>query len=703
MRGSITNCDERRRRARPDLATCIGWPANVFLFDPIAARDPIYRCAAYEARAEGQRAVGDLSSTTARARTSGPAHAIVRVDAAGAAAVQYACLLAVWLASRPYRGVIHDARLYSIQALNRLEPGRFNQDLFLKYGSQDSWSAFGPFFAGLISVFGLDGANFVGTLIGEALWAGGAVFLVRSLFADRKTRLFVLVGIIGMSGHYAGDGVFAYAEPFMTPRLYAEGLSLFALAFAARGRLWACGLLLALAAALHPLMAAGPAVLLGTIAALKDRRMWLLFGMGAAAGLVLAVMNVGPFGRVFATFDPAWWSVVKERCGLGVIGQWHWWDFPAVLATLAVLGVGCVEGKNPERRVLAAMLIVTFGGLLATAIGSDLMRNVLIVNLQPWRVLWLATVAANGSLLVLVLRLPPMLLSRSLLAVGAAARLVPADTGLGVAITHTLIILACAAYAWERAGELPGIARRTFHVLFGVGLLALGVCQVFGMLHGYDAPADLARIVVSVAAIGALVLITKRGIGPIPAALAVLALAASTALAALPQNTSKWDAFAVSASPAPGLRAFVPPAAGVYWEGEWHGDSGRQILWFKLRQISYYSCLQGSGLMFNRGTAIDYRRRAEALSKLDTRDFADKPGGFCGMKADPHQVGPRGRAQLVAACRSLPDLDSLILNLPVPGARARTWISPTPQELADPAGHKTRYYAFYRYDCADLR
>ncbi len=624
---------------------------------------------------------------------------LARGDAAWAAAVQYGCLLAVWLASRPYRGVMQDAQLYSVLALNRLEPGRFNQDLFFKYGSQDSWSAFSPFFAGLISVFGLDGGNFVGTLIGETLWAGGAVFLVRSLFADQKTRLFVLAGIIGISGHYAGYGTLAYAEPFMTPRLYAEGLSLFALAFAARGRLWACGLLLALAAALHPLMTLAPAALLGTTAALKDRRMWLLFGVGAAAGLVLAVMNVGPFGRFFATFDPAWWSLVKERLNIGLISRWDWWDFPAVLATLAVLGVCCAEGSGRDRRVVAAMLIVALGGLLATAIGSDLMRNVLLVNLQPWRVLWLATVAANGSLLVLVLRLPPTLLCRSLFAVGAAASLVPAVDNLGLAITHTLVVLACVAFAWERVAKLPRIARRAFHVLFGVGLVALGASQVFGALHGHLAASDLARIVVSVVAIGALILIATRGIRPIPTALALLALGASTALAALPQNSSKWIAFAISASPALGLRDFVPPGPGVYWED----NAGLRILWFKLRQVSYYSCGQGSGAMFNRGTAIDYRRKAMALSKLNTRDFADEPGNFCGLKADPLQVGPRGRAQLVAACRSLPDLGSLILDLPVRGVSPRMWHSPTPQELVDAAGHKIRHYVFYRYDCADLR
>ncbi|MFX7949498.1 hypothetical protein ABTK52_19180, partial [Acinetobacter baumannii] len=48
----------------------------------------------------------------------------------------------IWLLVRPYQGIVHDARLYGLQVLARVSPGAFHADLFLAYGSQDSFSIF---------------------------------------------------------------------------------------------------------------------------------------------------------------------------------------------------------------------------------------------------------------------------------------------------------------------------------------------------------------------------------------------------------------------------------------------------------------------------------------------------------------------------------------------------------------------------------
>ena len=42
----------------------------------------------------------------------------------------------------PYRGLFHDARLYAAQLKEHLEPGSMRADLYLRYGSQDSYSVF---------------------------------------------------------------------------------------------------------------------------------------------------------------------------------------------------------------------------------------------------------------------------------------------------------------------------------------------------------------------------------------------------------------------------------------------------------------------------------------------------------------------------------------------------------------------------------
>jgi len=43
----------------------------------------------------------------------------------------------------PYFGLDHDARLYAVQALERVQPGLYADDLYLRFGSQDRYTAFG--------------------------------------------------------------------------------------------------------------------------------------------------------------------------------------------------------------------------------------------------------------------------------------------------------------------------------------------------------------------------------------------------------------------------------------------------------------------------------------------------------------------------------------------------------------------------------
>ena len=64
-------------------------------------------------------------------------------------------LFCLWLATRPYPGYYGDARLYLLQALARLDPVAFSDDLFVRYGSQDNFSVFGGILAFAISTVGL--------------------------------------------------------------------------------------------------------------------------------------------------------------------------------------------------------------------------------------------------------------------------------------------------------------------------------------------------------------------------------------------------------------------------------------------------------------------------------------------------------------------------------------------------------------------
>jgi hypothetical protein len=160
-----------------------------------------------------------------------------------------------------------------------------------------------------------------------------------------------------------------------------------------------------------------------------------------------------------------------------------------------------------------------------------------------------------------------------------------------------------------------------------------------------------------------------------------------------------WQKYVFASPRDERLQAFVSGAGQIYWEG----DAGLKLLWFKLGTSEYFSCVQSAGVMFYRGTALEYARRGRALRLLNSSDFQDQQGGICLDKSVPSAFGPQSRKQVEIACRSLPDLDTLVLNEPIPGASARVWHAPIYAEYERLDGPSTEVSTFYRYSCADFR
>jgi hypothetical protein len=123
------------------------------------------------------------------------------------------------------------------------------------------------------------------------------------------------------------------------------------------------------------------------------------------------------------------------------------------------------------------------------------------------------------------------------------------------------------------------------------------------------------------------------------------------------------------------------------------------LMWFKLRMPSYYSCDQGAGLLFYRGTAVEFARRREALQGLDISELARD----CTKNPNAGAESPLSLENLKHVCRSSPDLDALVIMRQVHGAPARTWRAPVAQVLVTPGGKIQSIDRYYRYDCADFR
>lgn len=561
------------------------------------------------------------------------------------------CAIAIlWLVTRHYFGVVADARFYALEALRELDPARFSHDLYFQFGSQGSFSLFTKFYRPLVSQFGLGAAGMGVAIAGQALWVFGLFMLARSLVDKRFLWLSAAV-VIALPNSYAP--YFGYGEAITTPRLFAEALTMLALAMLRARPVWTV-ILLGIAAALHPLMALPGLAAAFVYLALRRPLWWALAPAAAVLALALSWAGVQPFANLNRTFDPEWFSVVSVRSLQCLLTRWPSDTYFLVLNGLAWGVFGLFMLKGHQRRFIAAVLAAGIGGLLCTLIGGDMLRNVLVVELQPWRSMWL--------LLVVVRIFIPVTLF-SLLASRIAK-----PFAFAALLSITLILVSSVT----RLVRLPNSAD-------------------FDLL-------SLALALVALAAIFARSVWAGRTHRRLVQVLSVLVIMATPVAAWSWDGRTEWTRLLESPAPPPAdLTRLLPQGASVYWE------NSTEMLWFRLRRASYFSCDQGTGVVFHREAAMTYKHRADSFWPLRTADFTNTR--TC-ASFDKRSAPERTREGLQKLCRREPGLDDVVLISPIPGVAPKVWESPVLfQDIHVPDG----IYAarstdrFYIYSCAELR
>ena len=154
-------------------------------------------------------------------------------------ALAAAGLLALFLLSRPYEGILHDARLYIGYALAALHPDSIGHDMVLAEHGQSGFTIFPALMVFMVTAFGSSLAAKLTALAALVLWFGAAAALSASI-AEGRTRWVILIFIAVLPAHYAGLEVFHYAEALAVPRPFAEAFVLLGLALFGFGwRFWA--------------------------------------------------------------------------------------------------------------------------------------------------------------------------------------------------------------------------------------------------------------------------------------------------------------------------------------------------------------------------------------------------------------------------------------------------------------------------------
>ncbi len=612
-------------------------------------------------------------------------------------------VVALWFASHPWRGLWHDAVLYAVQALRHLYPANFQNDLYFLHGSQDAYTLFSPLYAAAIRMSGLEAAGLILQGIGSLLWVGAAVFLLRPILRGLPFWLGLTMLFIWPTDYGPDPAILRIGESFLTPRLFAESLGMFGLGCFVRGRTTWGMVPACIAFALHPLVACGP-LLAGVFYLFwgKWRAMGAALVLGSILLAIAARLGVQPFDRFALSMDAEWFRVVNIIAPMVSWKAWHAteWVSRTVLALALVLTAYRLGGGAAARLFLCTAVVGVIG-LLASWLGTGLADNLLIIQLQPWRMLWLVHLSSWIALAWLIGRywqrervIRMLLLS---LCVAALAR----DTvGGALALPAGAALCYCVPrppLAWPSWGNKAVLAGLPAVLLLWTIEVSQETAERIDLLPNAE-PVIVALLWLmealslglgAAAGTGLLLLVWKwsgnqRKVTQLGTFALVFSFLCSSLAYAAFSVAKKYDLSpegkqAVQEAFLP----LIPPQAVVYWQ------NNVQVSWYVLHRANYASNTQLTGVVFNRGTAIEGARRMQRLQHLGGIDSIiahDDPQAVAAAK----QLPAASPAALKFVC-SDPLLDFVVLTNALDG---------TAIAQARDAEYGRTYYL---YACARLR
>jgi hypothetical protein len=324
-----------------------------------------------------------------------------------------------------------------------------------------------------------------------------------------------------------------------------------------------------------------------------------------------------------------WLAAVRSRSNYLFVDNWSADDWQnAGLALLTAAFATRFPAGEWAKRISAAAVCTAVAGMLATAFVSLVEPLRIVIQGQPWRWIWIATLLAI-ALLPHTLRLmwaqsdagkaAALLLSIAWLMNGVGAE---GSQLTGLRLPFAVFAVGLIAFQHRLRGRTASLLLRGAWLV--AGLCLLWVASIVATETGLDFdfggdPAWIQRIggallspAVAVLAVVAAWWLASRRINR-AGAMVVAVLGAALALGAAPQAWALWSSerfgddhrreFA-------GWRDRIGPDQEVLW------PDGLQATWFILERRSYLSLSQLGGIVFSEALSSEARRRADALRQV---------------------------------------------------------------------------------------
>ncbi|XXG31614.1 MAG: hypothetical protein WJ306_03240 [Ferrovum myxofaciens] len=618
-------------------------------------------------------------------------------------------LLILWLVTRPYEGILWDSEYYTVQALHFLWPDRYANDLYFAFGSQDQFSIFSRIYGPVIASLGLAHAHIALTLLTQLAWVSGLAYLAKGMFQGKWAYL-AMVGVIVFPGSVGL--VFHYGESILTPRILAEALTLFALAAIWRERiLFSLGFLI-LGLLIHPLMTLPGIVFWFLWFFGREKTGWWACALAGTIVLGLAVSGVQPFVRLTQSFDPVWLNIVRQRSPYCFISQWGMGEWSAVIHTVLLTLWAMQKAGNKERQFLKLASLIGVGGIVLSWLGGDLLKNVLILDAQLWRAMWMVSLISHLFITKKLTNLSYASFEFSagwLWLGGFFVTLLAGFHGGFYLLATPLVAVAFLVEQWENRIHKP-LPLWTRWLVTSFLLLEFSVTAYFFWMIFVTEPSQksgpphatlmnlvFALIVLTLMCIG----IRKESLGGPTFKFfdhiyyGIISLSLFETVIAWDQRSPWVKSIDEASVPPVNLSEILPQGRPIYWEGD------LTVPWFLLRRSSYFSRSQGTGSLFYRDTALNYWQRYRSFQPLHTVEFSADNAFYIPLPGEEIS-GPPTQEQVKKVCRENPGLGGMVLLHSIEGMHPKIWNSPVPFTYRKSIGHSKRWVTvdrFYIYDC----